>query len=470
MRGYDRTTFLRLVRWMTIGLTIFAVASYIIQYVENFSLWQDEAYLALNIVQRDVIELLTPLSYNQAAPLGFLIVTEILTQLLGTGEYALRLFPLIYGLLTIALFVQLSRSFSPLVLLFGIALLATSPLHLRYTAEFKQYIGDGFWALWILYLSQQWLSATHKSSRLLVTLLVVGMIAVWFSHPSIFVLASAGIILLFHAHRQRDWKQVPRLILMGTLWLTSFSIVYLTTYRRVTSSSELSTFMNAYWESAFITPDITSVLIKLFEVFVWIVGMFQPVLLIIVIYGLVLGIVKARNLLVSLVMLPMIFMFIASLLELYPIANRMVLFLMPSLMLLVAMGWSHMIEQISRRHLRVATGLTILLLLLILSRVQLPFISSDTSEAREALAWIASVDDNAPITTSPSLEAVAAYYNYNIEIWRGQYEAGTHYWYLTDKVESQPNLADVENESLYEFRNIIVVCSPSPQTDCPSQR
>src|SRR5688572_255442 len=55
-------------------LTLFGVALRLRQYLFNRSLWVDEVKVALNVIDRNVGELLTlPLANNQSAPPGFLL-------------------------------------------------------------------------------------------------------------------------------------------------------------------------------------------------------------------------------------------------------------------------------------------------------------------------------------------------------------------------------------------------------------
>jgi len=46
-------------------------------YIENRSLWDDEASLALNIVYKNFSELTQVLDYHQAAPIGFLFIRSL---------------------------------------------------------------------------------------------------------------------------------------------------------------------------------------------------------------------------------------------------------------------------------------------------------------------------------------------------------------------------------------------------------
>jgi hypothetical protein len=57
--------------WLIIGL---GIVLRLTQYVFNRSLWYDEANLALNIIDRSVLELFQPLDHDQGAPIGFLLL------------------------------------------------------------------------------------------------------------------------------------------------------------------------------------------------------------------------------------------------------------------------------------------------------------------------------------------------------------------------------------------------------------
>ena len=68
------------------------------------SLWLDEAKLALNVLERSPAQLFAPLDYDQAAPVGFLLLEKRAVMAFGEGERALRLVPLIAGLGALWLF------------------------------------------------------------------------------------------------------------------------------------------------------------------------------------------------------------------------------------------------------------------------------------------------------------------------------------------------------------------------------
>jgi hypothetical protein len=93
--------------WIVIA---FGIVIRITQFFYNRSLTEGEAALALNIVERSYLNLLKPLDYFQAAPVGFLFIERCAVNVLGTSEYALRLFPLIAGIVAFFLFYHCAKS------------------------------------------------------------------------------------------------------------------------------------------------------------------------------------------------------------------------------------------------------------------------------------------------------------------------------------------------------------------------
>ena len=65
-------------------------------YLENPSLWLDEAALVLTIIRRSFKDIFLGYDYNPTsptAPIGFLMLEKGAIQLLGNNELVLRAFP-----------------------------------------------------------------------------------------------------------------------------------------------------------------------------------------------------------------------------------------------------------------------------------------------------------------------------------------------------------------------------------------
>ena len=70
----------------------------------DYPLWWDEAFVAVNFIRRDYIDLLRPLDYGQVCPILFLWSELALVKLLGFSEWSLRLFPLVCAVASVVLF------------------------------------------------------------------------------------------------------------------------------------------------------------------------------------------------------------------------------------------------------------------------------------------------------------------------------------------------------------------------------
>src|SRR5712692_1214244 len=108
------------------------------QYLFNRSLWFDEALLAHNIINRSVSGLLKPLDYAVGAPLGFLMLEKLAVQMFGSSEYALRLVPLLAGILSLYLFYRVAKlCVTPKAVPIALGLFALSGYLIYYASETK---------------------------------------------------------------------------------------------------------------------------------------------------------------------------------------------------------------------------------------------------------------------------------------------------------------------------------------------
>ncbi|GAB4493055.1 MAG: hypothetical protein Fur0016_21010 [Anaerolineales bacterium] len=315
----------RLITLAAWGLVAFGLILRLRQYLANRSLWLDEAMLALNIIHKDIWGLFGKLDYEQGAPLGFLLLEKLAATLLGDGERALRLLPLLAGCASLVLFYLLARQIlRPPGLLIALALFALSPTLIYYASEVKQYAFDVFITLLLLYLfarNRQSL-LTHNSSFIIHH--SVFLLAPWFSHPAIFVLAAIGLTLLIQNRR----TPLPTLA-MGAGWLFSFGILYLVNLRGLSQNE----FLRAYWQEYFRANPLTA----LAGLFANPAGLtaYAPLLLAAMLFGAAMLLARQQKAAGSLLLI-FFFAWAASWLQLYPLAGRMALFLVPLIYIFLA--------------------------------------------------------------------------------------------------------------------------------------
>src|SRR5262245_20179516 len=109
-------------------VVIVGLGARLVRYLLAFPIWGDEAFICLNLLDRDALELTGPLRFDQVAPVLFLWLESAAYHLLGPSELALRLPSLLAGCAALLLFVPLSR----LLLSRSAALLAVGLLSVSY--------------------------------------------------------------------------------------------------------------------------------------------------------------------------------------------------------------------------------------------------------------------------------------------------------------------------------------------------
>ena len=218
--------------WAVLGVVAVGVALRLGRYVSDRSLWLDESLLALNLTTRSYRALLETLDFNQGAPIGFLWAERLVLGALGDSELSLRLFPLLVGLAALLLFYLVARQvLQPLGFLVSLLLFATMEPFVRYSAEVKQYGLDVAVTLALVYLYVRLAEDSRPSVRRTILITLAGPLAVWLSHPSIFVLVGFATASLAFALHRRDSRALLHQATAYGVWLVSFLVVYLVAVR-----------------------------------------------------------------------------------------------------------------------------------------------------------------------------------------------------------------------------------------------
>jgi uncharacterized membrane protein len=325
--------------WLIIGLGITLRAA---QYLANRSLWFDESILALNILQRSFAQLLSPLNDEQVAPIGFLMAEKLAIVYLGNSEYALRLFPLLAGIVALPLFYMMARScLPPLATLIGLTLFAFSGFLIYFSSEVKQYSSDLAIALFLCFLALRYVEQETSSRRDTLILGLSGAIAIWFSHPVIFILLGIGVSLVFFQSEHKTWRDLGPISLLGILWIVSFVTVYVACYRQVDTGR-----LTDYWQKSFMPfpprslADVKWVGAAFMELLARPLAL-RPTTIVMAVLAFSVGCatIFAENRTKAFILLsPLFFTLVASALHQFPFSGRLLLFIAPAILICVASG------------------------------------------------------------------------------------------------------------------------------------
>lgn len=335
--------------YLSLLAILFGIALRCVQYLSNRSLWGDEASLALNIVDRSYLELLQPLDYNQAAPPGFLWIEKLAVQLFGNNEYALRLFPLIAGIVSLfALYELGKKSLSLMAVPIAIILFATLKEPLYYATEVKQYSSDVMVALLIALLLIPLQNQILTKGKI-VLIGSLGILAIWLSHPAIFVLAGIEIsnCILTPAIKRKEilFNRIP----LYLIWLIGFVSLYFLTFVNATKNQTLqNSWKPEYPQSIF---DVIWLLTSLRRFFDNPLGfqIIYEVAIVVFIIGSVVFFRKNKQLFLVL-MSPLVMTLAAAYLHKYPFRVRLILFLTPFFILVIAEGGAFLISQFGKHN------------------------------------------------------------------------------------------------------------------------
>ena len=307
---------------------------------DNRSFFLDEANLARNVIEKTYPQFFASLDYDQYAPPLFLVESKLFVSVLGSYDYVFRLLPFICAVLSLFLLWRLvvKWQFSIASQIYTIGLFSLSELAIRYGTEFKQYSSDVLIALLLI-----WWASDEEDGQLTLPRMVfwtfVGSLVIWYSMPSVFILAGVGCYFL---SRFKSKSNLRGLFVLGTVWLLSFGVYYLLILRQGISNASLQNFHDDYFVS--LLPLNAQNYTANLDI---VVSLFRSILdktTLFIVFGMLLfshGVYTCFNNSRSrffLVGVPIIVVLAASSLRLYSLIPRMTLFIMPSFILLIGMG------------------------------------------------------------------------------------------------------------------------------------
>ncbi len=345
--------------WWSIG---FGVALRLRLYFAHKALWNDEAGIANEILNRGWTQLFQLTGSGQRAPAGYLWWCKscLLTGL--EPDLMLRLPSLLasFGFL-IGLFILVRRMVGGVAAFAAVAMLAVEKRLIYRSAEVKPYELDALLSLAVLGcfckgLEDRW------SSRSIAVLAVVGTVGLWFSYPIVFVLAGGLIVTLMIAASQKDFRSCRRLLMVSALTIGVSGLVnYWLCVRGATSEAFLQNWWRdwmAPWPPSSV-HDMIWFLKALYRIFSETIKTGLPIIsAALALLGCIV-LFKSHRPLFWIVLSSLPLAFIAAGLRLYPFGDRLLLYYTPQLFLLlgVALQWLWRRRNIS---LRVLAGILLI--------------------------------------------------------------------------------------------------------------
>jgi hypothetical protein len=342
--------------WLAVAV---GVSVRLLDFADCRPLYKDEGSLLNNLVSLGVFDFHTTLTEYQLAPPGFLVLERLLVRLPGNDVLQARLVSLVCGIASMFLFRSAARRF----VIGGAVPIATGLFALcdwliYYSSEIKQYSCDLALTLIALLLAAgpalAWKSSEPTppppaplTTRSLLAVGGLGLVGVWFSYPLALVLAAVGTYLIAVAVRRKDWRQCLGLAATGVGWLLSFTACYVVSHRILSKER----FIWDWWDFAFL-PIPPRSLADLHRDFWQVLNAFDSPADLLTPLGVLPSAFCALGLFLLggwslgrrwpgglyLLVSPIIFALVASVLHQYPFHGRLLIFLVPSIHLLVGEG------------------------------------------------------------------------------------------------------------------------------------
>jgi len=335
-----------LVATTALALVGLGIAVRTIVFCRGYSLILDECSISLDIFFGGIRSFLHTLPRNQAAPLGYLVVQKCILPLFGMNDYTTRLFPFFLGIIAIPGAVLLASFVfnslrTPAAFLVAVGLVSFNRGAISYSATAKQYSVESAVTIFLLLAFAAYL-ATAKSARQQKTrsiMLALSPILVWFSFGAVFVVAAIFSVLFLRALFLRRRQALAIAAAFGINALTQLTLFYFLSMRSVSVNRR----MVRAWTAAYMPlwPPARTV--------AWLYNSFCSVgemtihlrlspLVTLSIILVTWTAIRRRSWFALVLVISVLLCLAASAARVYPFAGRLLLFLMPCFVFMVALA------------------------------------------------------------------------------------------------------------------------------------
>jgi hypothetical protein len=346
------------------------------RWLLRFPIWHDEAFVAVNFIDRDYLQLLQPLDYLQVSPLGFLFLEKLAVDTFGFSELSLRLVPTLAAIAALFAFRDLAtRLLTPFASLLAVAILAVAQSPLRHGNEVKPYSIDLLMAAVLLDLAVRWWQNPERTSRLWALAAFVPF-AIVLSMPAVFIAGGIALSItpaILQSNRRHTW--IAFLAFVAAL-AASFTLVMALSMNTEATEVVREIYLDNYWSSSFpplsdgIGPGISWLASihsgNLFAYPIGGEGGASSISLALFIIGAV-ALLRSRNyLLLTALVAPFGLNLLAAAMKRYPYGGeaRIAQHLAPAICLLAALGADRLLAHLRSRRAWIEQGLIGLLLVI----------------------------------------------------------------------------------------------------------
>jgi len=367
---YDRGLKILFIVVLTLGLGLRAY-----QYFMVRSLWDDETHLALNIIKYGFDGLSKPLDYIQVAPVFFLYAVKLFTIAFGNGELAMRAFPFLVSMLTLPLFyyIVLELTKNRVTALIAFAIFCFNISLIYFSSELKQYAVDVAANLLITFLAISSNEFVTKYRRLL--LAIAGPLCIMCSNVSVIPLFCVGcyVLITWIQNKKVDFRD----ILVFALWAAVFALnYYLFLYHHPALKDQQINYAYAFCPVNIFSRDFYQFIGTRFDE-IFFKSLFEVsqaygfTYVFLALFGIgLINVLKPKNFrLFIFSLLPIVLHLALSAMKMYPFWYRLILYLLPGIIIIVALGTSIVASFLAKKiHLYAGVAMVLICMVFFVKR------------------------------------------------------------------------------------------------------